>query len=167
MLSIPTFSKSIITIVILLTIFGGIGLLFVTKSAEAPSVSEEFGETVSFIFAGREMLASVADTPEERRLGLSYTTVLPPHVAKVFIFDISDRWGFWMKDMNYAIDIFWISADGVVVHIEPNVSPDTYPRTFVPNVAAMYAIETVAGFAYDNNVYVGMHVDMSSFLVAK
>ncbi len=104
--------------------------------------------------------ASIADDDSERTLGLSNTTVLPTDIAKVFAFPTDNKWSFWMKDMNYPIDIIWVDADGVIVHIEHNVDPSTYPKSFSPNESARYVIETVAGFAADNNVLVGDQVDL-------
>jgi hypothetical protein len=161
---IAIFSKWHIIVVSICGVAAVAAVLLVTTPAVAPGVTEVFGPTIPFEFAGVAMSASIADTPEERRLGLSGTTSLPPQVAKVFVFDASDRWSFWMKDMQYPIDIFWIASDGRVVHIEPNVAPETYPTTFTPPEPAQFVIETVAGFAYDYNVSVGATIDVSPFI---
>jgi len=99
--------------------------------------------------------ASVADTPEARTKGLSGTPYLPLGVVKLFVFDESKEWSFWMKDMNYAIDIVWVNDQGVVVHIESAVSPASYPNTVAPPVPAKYVIELQSGFVRDNKVSVG------------
>ena len=96
--------------------------------------------------------ASIADTPASRQKGLSNTPYLPEDIVKLFVFDTSDTWSFWMKDMNYAIDMMWVSEAGQVVHIEPSVQPETFPNTFQSPVPALYVIETVAGFAERNNI---------------
>jgi uncharacterized membrane protein (UPF0127 family) len=89
-------------------------------------------------------------------------------VAKVFIFDTAEKWSFWMKDMNYPIDIFWLDENGVVVHIEESVSPDTYPtQSFVPPVPALYVIETKAGFAQENNIMIGISAGMTQMLMGR
>ncbi|MDO8575927.1 MAG: DUF192 domain-containing protein, partial [bacterium] len=62
---------------------------------------------------------------------------------------------FWMKDMLFPIDILWISADGRVVYMAENVSPDTYPQSFRPDAPARYVLELPAGYAGAHGVSVG------------
>jgi hypothetical protein len=38
-----------------------------------------------------------------------------------FVFSTPDIYSFWMKDMNFPIDIIWIK-DGKVVDLSPNAS---------------------------------------------
>ena len=104
------------------------------------------------------MYAQVADTPEERTQGLSGTKPLRDFQGMLFIFDEPGFPGIWMKDMNYAIDIFWISDEFEIVHIEHSVSPDTYPRSFRPSKPARYVLETKAGLARKYGVEVGEEV---------
>ena len=99
--------------------------------------------------------ASVASTTQDRTKGLSNTPYLPEGVVKLFVFDESETWSFWMKDMNYSIDIIWIDDVGKIVHIEENVTPDSYPNSFVPNQSAKYVVETREGFVEEHSVVVG------------
>jgi uncharacterized membrane protein (UPF0127 family) len=149
---------------LLLAVTSLAALLGVAVHNSAPVVSSGFGTTTPFVFVGVEMEASVADTPYERQLGLSGTTQLPEHIAKVFIFEESSRWGFWMKDMHYPIDMFWVAGDGSIVHIVPNASPESYPETFTPTEPALYVIETVAGFAEKHHITVGASIDITPFV---
>jgi uncharacterized protein len=87
----------------------------------------------------------VADTEEERRQGLSGTAGLAPRGGMLFVFDENDQHGIWMKDMNYPIDILWISENYNIVNIKKNVSPDTYPQVFKNNKPARYVLELPAG----------------------
>src|SRR3989344_5794286 len=47
----------------------------------------------------------VASTSAEREKGLSGHMPLGASEGMLFIFDWSNTWGFWMKDMQFAIDI--------------------------------------------------------------
>jgi uncharacterized protein len=67
------------------------------------------------------------------------------------VFDREGYQGFWMKEMNFPIDIVWLNKDKKIVHIEHNVSPDTYPKIFNPNnefnnEKSLYVLETNANF---------------------
>lgn len=121
-----------------------------------PLYSMQLGDT--------EVRASLATTPQERQLGLSNTPSLPADVVKVFVFPESGEWGFWMKDMNYSIDILWVNAAAEVVHVAPNVAPSSYPETFKTPVPAKYVIETVAGFAAEHAIVPGTAVALPAEL---
>lgn len=89
--------------------------------------------------------ARLALTADEREKGLSGTTKLDQTHAMLLVFDGDDKWPIWMKDMHYPIDIIWLDSAKTVVHIVKNVSPDTYPQSFVPAKPARYIVEVPAG----------------------
>ena len=87
---------------------------------------------------------TVADEPHERQQGLSNTTPLEDQTGMLFVFDSPGRYGMWMKDMNYALDMIWIDDTLTVVHIEENVTPDSYPKVFSSSVPARFVLEVPA-----------------------
>lgn len=122
------------------------GMANVRQSLSEPRVT--IGEA-SFV-------VSVADTEEARHQGLSNTPSLPAGTGKLFVFEQSARYSFWMKDMNYPIDIIWLAGDKRVVHIEENVAPDTYPeQSFKPASVARYVLEVNAGVSSQEGIKVG------------
>ena len=50
-----------------------------------------------------------------------------------------------MKDMRFPIDIVWLDENKNIVGIERGVSPDSYPETYKPPIAVLYALETNPG----------------------
>lgn len=117
-----------------------------------------YPQTVGITIGGVPVEASVADTLPTRIKGLSDTPFLPEHVVKLFAFGVAGPHSIWMKDMNYAIDILWVDKEGEIVHIEPDVSPDTFPSSFSSPVPAWYVIEANAGFTASNTIAVGDEV---------
>lgn len=111
--------------------------------------------TVKLLIGGVEVDASVADSMDERIQGLSNTPYLPGHVVKLFMFGSNGQHSIWMKDMNYPIDIIWATKEGVIVHIEESVSPDTFPESFRSPTPTWFVAETVAGFVEKNEIEVG------------
>lgn len=99
--------------------------------------------------------ASVADSLDERIKGLSDTPYLPEGLVKLFVFGAEGSHSIWMKDMNYPLDIIWVTKEREVVHIEENVSPDTYPKSFGSPIPAWYVIEANAGFVEQEGVEIG------------
>ena len=57
--------------------------------------------------------------------------------------------------MLFSIDIIWLDEEFRVVNIKHNVSPDTYPTTFVPTQEAQYVVEVQNGFAKSHEVKIG------------
>jgi uncharacterized membrane protein (UPF0127 family) len=137
----------------------------VATSSESPANPDEpvtpetlYPNTKSMQIGSKVVMASVAETWTERIKGLSDTPYLPEEIVKLFIFDSSGYHSIWMKDMNYSIDIIWVSEDGVVVHTESGAAPESFPAMFVPETPAKYVIETVEGFVAKNNVSLGATV---------
>ena len=101
------------------------------------------------------VLASIAETVPERIKGLSDTPFLPENVVKLFVFGTNGRHSIWMKDMQYSLDIMWATKEGEIVHIEENVTPETYPESFASPTPAWYVVEANAGFVEANNISLG------------
>jgi uncharacterized membrane protein (UPF0127 family) len=121
-----------------------------------------YPNTEPIMIASTSVQASVADSLPERIKGLSDTPFLPEDVVKLFDFGTYGSHEIWMKDMNYPIDIVWADSDGVIVHIEENVAPESYERreTFGSPVPAWYVVETAAGFVETHNIAVGDKVTL-------
>ena len=117
-----------------------------------------YPNTIKITIGDVEVQASVADTLSKRIKGLSDTPFFPPNVVKLFAFGVPGSHSIWMKDMNYAIDIIWVAQHGAVVHIEENVSPDTYPESFSSPTPAWYVVEASAGFVASSSIAIGSKV---------
>jgi len=114
-----------------------------------------YPNTISITLAEVPLEASVADTMSSRIKGLSDTPYLPDTVVKLFAFGVPGEHSIWMKDMNYALDIIWVAEEGEIVHIEENVSPDTFPQSFSSPTPAWFVVEANAGFVKANSVELG------------
>ena len=89
--------------------------------------------------------------------GLSDTTELPAGTGMLFYLPHQNQLNFWMRDMNYPIDMLWLDSNRHVVHIEPRVSPDTYPRNFSNPIGkpAEYVLELNSGDADQFDISIG------------
>lgn len=119
-------------------------LLFTTKKPSG--IPLDYADA-TLISEGVRVAVSIADTPEEREQGLSGTQELAPNTGKFFIFDTSGMYGFWMKDMNYSIDIVWIDSDMKIVSLSQHVTPESYPEVVYPEEEIMYVLEVPSGFS--------------------
>jgi len=121
-----------------------------------------FGDsTVVTVFVGNTpFTARVADDQAEREQGLSGSDQLENNEAMLFIFPEPDRYGFWMKDMEYPIDILWFTSDFELVHIAENATPESYPQTFIPPESAQFVLEITAFGADKFGLKEGMEIEI-------
>lgn len=96
---------------------------------------------------GQTVRVELARSGAERARGLSGRDSLPEGTGMLFVFPQDGAYGFWMKDMRFAIDMLWLDVSGKVVHIVERAAPESYPRSFLPENPARYVLEVPAGFA--------------------
>ena len=144
-------SMSIVVAVglIALAVFGS---AYVASRGEVASPESNM-PTITLV--GQTVRVTLADTEEKRAQGLSGRSGLAPDEGMLFIFQADGRYSFWMKDMQFSIDILWLDAEGQVVYMAQNVSPDTYPRGYRSDRDARYVLELPSGWAERYNVRVG------------
>jgi uncharacterized protein len=95
-----------------------------TSNEEAPppttSEPEESGPVVRIETAdGTEVVVPVeiADSPEERQVGLMNRESLPEDAGMIFLFEEDESGGFWMKNTLIPLSIAFADADGTIVSI--------------------------------------------------
>lgn len=108
--------------------------------------------------AGQNIKVDLALTEDEQTKGLSGKDKLDENEGMLFVFSQIGKHNFWMKDMNFPIDIIWLGEDMRVVYIKENAHPKTYPETFGPEVETKYVLEVVSGFSNKNNLKTGDNV---------
>jgi uncharacterized membrane protein (UPF0127 family) len=143
------YSKKILLIIILLIFTVGISFF-----------SKEFLTKKSFLilnnFEKTKIEVILAKTETERTRGLSGSKMLEKNHGMLFIFPNSDRHGFWMKEMNYPIDIIWLDENYSVIDTKENAEPNSYPEIFAPKLPAKYFLEVPAGFSLEKNIKIGI-----------
>jgi hypothetical protein len=123
--------------------------------------------------AGQNIKVDLALTEAEQTQGLSGRTSLNENEGMLFVFPVPGKYAFWMKDMNFPIDMIWLAPSGggdreaKVVYIKKNADPKLYPETYGPGPSdgeAKYVLEVVSGFSDKNNLKVGDSVYFSGIL---
>ena len=109
--------------------------------------------------AGQRIVVDVALDDEGRQRGLGGRASIADDEGMLFVFDQPDKYSFWMKDMNFPIDIIWIGENMQVVAVKKNALPELYPETYEPDQDAKYVLEVVASFAEKNNLKEGDKVE--------
>jgi len=102
----------------------------------------------------------VADTPDERSVGLMNRESLPDDAGMLFDFGADVQAGFWMRNTLIPLSIAFIDKDGMIVHIE-DMEPQTDDLHYSPTIYR-YAIEVNQGWYEDNGIMAGDTVILSS-----
>ncbi len=149
------------TLVLFIMILIPVSILYWYTNKHNISVTEIFIPSVPVLHVGDiPIRVEIARTDEERIQGLSGRESLENLKGLLFIFPETAYHQIWMKDMNFPIDILWISEDLVVIDIDENVSPDTYPRSFRPERPVRYILETNAHYVDTFGLQVGQEVKL-------
>ena len=100
--------------------------------------------------------AEVAQTPEQRSLGLMYRFSLPADHGMLFVFPEPQPLGFWMRNTFIPLSIAFIGADGRILNILDMAPRDesSYPS----QGAALYALEMRKGWFAEKGVGAGARV---------
>ena len=103
----------------------------------------------------------LAVQPEERRQGLSGRVGMEKGSGMLFVFEEERELHFWMKEMNFPLDIIWINAQCQLLEVAAevptpphNASNEEIPRVQSPS-PALYVLEVNAGEAARNNLRPG------------
>lgn len=104
----------------------------------------------------------IADNLNKREKGLSGRQSLGNDGGMLFIFEEETLPGFWMKDMNFPIDIIWIDKNMKIISIEKSLEPCEEGKecpVVYPDEKIKYVLEINSGlsdgygFEEGNSVY--------------
>ena len=101
--------------------------------------------------------ARVADGPVKQYVGLSATASLGPDEGMLFVHDEPAERAYVMREMAFAIDILFVSADGEVTEIHRGAEPEEPPYTRYEG-EGLYVLEVRAGYADEHGIEVGDEV---------
>lgn len=117
-----------------------------------------FRDDKTLTIDGQKIDAELANTTAGRERGLSGRPCIEPNEAMLFVFSTPGDYGFWMKQMNFPLDIVWLSSSGSVVKIERRLPPSSYPEVFTNTTPAQYVLELGAGRAASLGLNIGSEV---------
>lgn len=98
------------------------------------------------------IIADVAHDEESRSLGLGGRESLNINEGMLFVFEEPGIYPFWMKNMNFPIDIVWINSDNKIIQVNENVQPqpgatDDQLAQYKPQIPVKRVLELRAGRA--------------------
>lgn len=134
-------------------IFAALSVLFFAIKSQNDLPSVNIGDVV--------IPVEIATSSQEKQKGLCCRNSLPENQGMLFVYEKPGNYRFWMKDTRIPLDMYWISSEKKIVHIEENVQPESYKKSFGTDVPSQYVLETNAGFAKQHNIRVGDTVEFN------
>ncbi len=166
---IATFTKTRQTRVLyIISILAG-GALFLVlflhfRQVQVPVVNTEKSYEAIVTINSIDIPVVIADSNEEQEQGLSGTKSLEPGSGELFIFNTPGKYGFWMKNMNYSLDLIWVDENLNIIAISKDISPETYPEIFYPPSDVKYVLEVNSGFSAKHGITENQLLKISSNL---
>jgi len=121
---------------------------------------QDYAHAIVTTSTGKKISVEVADTVEKRSLGLGKRSGLENGWGMLFVFEKRKQHGFWMKDMEFPLDIIWLD-NHKIAYILRNVQPaksGVIPPIMTPPVAGNFVLEIDAGRADDLRLQVGQRL---------
>ncbi len=111
---------------------------------------------VTLHVGGRTISVEVADTPQERALGLMGRAAMGEDEGMLFVYPDEAPRSFWMKNTLLPLSIAFVYKSGSIVHLADMAPMDERP---VPSLyPTMFALEMNRGWFEANGVKVGQRV---------
>ena len=96
----------------------------------------------------------IADNDQRRARGLMYRKSLPADAGMLFIFDVEEIQGFWMKNTYIPLDMLFVNADNEIITIHANTTP-LKEWNYASIQPALYVVEVNAGYCYQKQITEG------------
>ena len=100
--------------------------------------------------------AEVAQTPQQRTLGLMFRFSLPADRGMLFVFPQPEPQGFWMRNTYIPLSIAYLDADGAILNIQDMAPHDE--RRHPSSGPALYALEMRKGWFAERGIGPGTRV---------
>lgn len=122
-------------------------------------------KTAKLLIGEKRLEVEIADSTSTRATGLSYRKSLDEDRGMYFIFSSLSSHSFWMKDMNFPIDIIWIKDDKVV-GVSENASHQPGAqlwqlKSYSPPEPVNRVLEVNAGWFSKNSIRIGDRAELT------
>lgn len=143
-----------------LVVFAIITLLGVLAFSLLSKTSAPDARRPSVVLAGKAFSIDIVSTAESKAQGLSGRQSLGRNEGMLFVYDKPDQSCFWMKDMNFDIDILWFDQNKKLIDKKVSATPASYPESFCSSAPAQFVLEVPAGTAEQLKLKLGDALDL-------
>lgn len=115
---------------------------------------------ISLAINGHTFAIEVAQSPEELQEGLMYRDDLSENQGMLFVFPVSKKRRFWMKNTLISLDLLYLDENKIITAIYPSNQPKSL-KSLRSRGKAKYALELLGGTCIKHNIQVGDSVNFS------
>lgn len=108
-----------------------------------------------------DLFMELALTKEEQRKGLMFRDGIAPDHGMLFVFSQPQSMSFWMKNVDFPIDIGYLTADGVLREHYPMYANDTQSRRSIRDDLT-FVLEVEHGFFKKHGIRAGAQLDLEA-----
>lgn len=143
--------KKIVFVIVILTVFAVFFIIYKKPAAGKRSA----------LICGNKIEIEIADTSEKKYLGLSNRDYLCSDCGMIFVFHDKDEREFVMREMEFNLDIIWIS-DGRIVKIDKDLPAEgeKYEKIYSSVTKVDMVLELNAGYCDGHGIKVGDIVEL-------
>ena len=105
--------------------------------------------------------AQVAQTPEQREIGLMFRQTMPQHEGMVFVFEEPATQCFWMKNTHLALSTAFVADNGEIVNIEDMKPYST--NSHCSSLPVRFVLEMQQGWFAKKNIKAGFKLSAPLF----
>lgn len=133
-------------------------LMLLNNLAVAQDQPQPTLPTVTLAMADKTLQTEIANTPNQRYMGLSFRQRLAENEAMLFVYTNEQALTFTMRNTLLPLSIAFISKDFIINEIiDMPVGPN---QLFPSKILAQYALEVNQGWFERNQIRVGAQIKM-------
>jgi uncharacterized protein len=119
-------------------------------------------DSIDLKINGEDLHVDISADALSRTRGLSGVESLCDNCGMVFIFGEESKYTFWMREMNFPLDILYIQKDEIVeIFKDVQILNDMGEITEIfPNQSADKVLELNAGWCDAHNVQIGDRIEL-------
>ena len=120
---------------------------------------------LSFSDQHLEIQAEIALNQAQRELGLMHRIQLDENRGMLFVYPQAARHGVWMKNMLLSLDVLFLSADGRITALLPQLPPCRREpcQIYRAPMPAKFMLELNSGFIERHQIKIGQTVRLPEF----
>jgi len=99
----------------------------------------------------KNILVEIPETTEEQSFGLMNRDPITYDQGMLFIFSQSEVANFWMKNVNFPLDMIFIDSRQLILNIEKNTEPRS-SYLYKSKGLCKYVVEVLGGFCEEFKV---------------
>jgi len=159
--AVPRLCRAPAAITTTLTVAAAVMLALWTGSASAQNGPQLGLQRVELNAGMHRIDAQVAQSPQERQIGLMHRKEMPAHEGMLFVFEQPATQCFWMKNTLLPLTAAFVADDGTIVNLA-----DMKPQTLDSHCSAQpvrYVLEMNQGWFAKRSIKAGAKLQGALF----